>query len=384
MSTKIYLVEDKESIEPFPICSLCHEEIIDGNYTRHENQIVGHCCINSSIPCSYCDIRILQENNAGTEEEPICEHCFENNYFTCSECAAITNNAYGHTHPDADGLICRSCWELASEEEKLLHQYSYKPTPVFYKGKTKDPIYLGIELEIDSKNDQDLDYIASKLLSIANKKHKLMYIKKDSSLSVHGLELVFHPATLDYIVRYFPLKEIFKTAISLNYVSHQMLCGFHVHVGRKELGTDSEKIEDAISNIVFFVNKHWEEIVGFSRRLKTEIVKWCRKYPVKDTPKELLFEAKSSSNGRYSSINLLNNSTIEWRVFRGSLRYKTIIATLQFVDEICRLAKSISEEEMQDLSWQSWVEKIKYPELIEYLKQRKLYINEPVLENEEI
>jgi hypothetical protein len=52
------------------------------------------------------------------------------------------------------------------------------------------------------------------------------------------------------------------------------------------------------------------------------------------------------------------------------------------VDKICRTAMSLTEEALQNLSWSDFVSDIKHPELIEYLKHKRLYINEE-LENVE-
>ena len=79
-------------------------------------------------------------------------------------------------------------------------------------------------------------------------------------------------------------------------------------------------------------------------------------------------------------------NTIEFRIFRGTLKYNTIIATLQLVDEICKVASSMSEKELSAISWSSFVAGIdegKCPELIQYLKERRLYINEPIESQED-
>ena len=65
-------------------------------------------------------------------------------------------------------------------------------------------------------------------------------------------------------------------------------------------------------------------------------------------------------------------------MFRGTLKHNTLIAALQLVDEICSAAFSMSDEEMQKLSWSEFVEGLYEPELIQYLKERRLYVNEPV------
>ena len=80
-------------------------------------------------------------------------------------------------------------------------------------------------------------------------------------------------------------------------------------------------------------------------------------------------------------------ATGDERIFRGTLKYNTFIATLQMVNHICDVALVFSDEEIRNLSWSSFVADIPketYPELIRYLKERRLYINEPMETEEEI
>ena len=46
-----------------------------------------------------------------------------------------------------------------------------------------------------------------------------------------------------------------------------------------------------------------------------------------------------------------NEDTIEFRLFRGTLRYNTFMATLQLVDEICNAAISLSDREFERMAW---------------------------------
>lgn len=64
-------------------------------------------------------------------------------------------------------------------------------------------------------------------------------------------------------------------------------------------------------------------------------------------------------------------------MFRGTLRYKTFLATLQLVDEICNCAIIMNDNEMENMSWLDFVSRIppKKLELIEYLKSKQLYVN---------
>jgi hypothetical protein len=100
-----------------------------------------------------------------------------------------------------------------------------------------------------------------------------------------------------------------------------------------------------------------------------------------------LDNAKNSNNGRYTCVNITNYDTIEFRIFRGTLKYSSLIATLQLVDAICEVATSLSDYWLSRLGWPEFMERLSpetSPELIEYLKERRLYINEPVLSESEV
>ena len=91
-----------------------------------------------------------------------------------------------------------------------------------------------------------------------------------------------------------------------------------------------------------------------------------------------------SDYGRYYALNLCNHNTIEFRLFRGTLKLNTLLATLQLTDPICEIAINYDDDELQALSWSEFVSHITYPELIQYLKERRLYINEEINDEEDI
>ena len=98
----------------------------------------------------------------------------------------------------------------------------------------------------------------------------------------------------------------------------------------------------------------------------------------------MLDSAKKEHYQRYKCVNLTNYHTIEFRMFRGTLKLNTLLATLQMVDRICEVAFYLSDQEMQELTWTDFVSGCKAPELVQYLKERRLYVNEPVAVAEEV
>ncbi len=112
--------------------------------------------------------------------------------------------------------------------------------------------------------------------------------------------------------------------------------------------------------------------------------RWAARYGYENSPKAIMDKAKKCNNGRYAAVNLMNYSTIEFRLFCGTLKYSTFIATLELVNAIIETALYYSEEELHKLSWSEFVRRIDEPELITYLKERQLYINDTIESEEEM
>ena len=53
------------------------------------------------------------------------------------------------------------------------------------------------------------------------------------------------------------------------------------------------------------------------------------------------------------------------------------------VNHLVEVAVSMSDAAVQDMSWFDFLDDITEPELIQYLKERRLYVNEPVNTSEE-
>lgn len=273
---------------------------------------------------------------------------------------------------------CSECYHDEVDKNRSIHDYGYKPEPIFYgEGKR----FFGVELEIDCGGKDDDN--ARILKEIANAHGEHIYVKSDGSLD-EGLELVSHPMTLDYH-KQFCWSELMHRAIAMGYRSHQTsTCGLHIHVSRNSFGDSREEQDEVISRILFFVETHWAELLKFSRRSEYSMNRWAARYGFEKTGREILDKAKKGNNGRYAAVNLMNYATIEFRLFRGTLKYNTLIAAIELVNEICDLAIHLTDEGIAKTSWSEFVETIEAPELIQYLKERRLYINEETNTEEDV
>ena len=332
------------------------------------------CADELTVVCDACGERIYSEDAVEDSNYTLCESCFDEDYVRCADCDRILRRDRAYWDDD-DNAYCASCWD---EHCEVIHEYSYTPDLVFHG---KGLRHFGVELEIDDGGTVNSN--AEKLLNIANADTENLYIKTDGSLD-DGLELVTHPMTLEYHLNEMPWAEILRKAQELDYLSHAAgTCGLHVHISRLAFGCTYEQQEAAIARLLYFVEKFWAELLRFSRRTQSQMNRWATRYGIRLTPSEQISHVKNSCAGRYTAVNLTNSDTVEIRMFRGTLKLNTLKATLQMVNHLCEVAVSLSDSKVQDMSWFDFLDTVHEPEFIQYLKERRLYVNEPVNVSEE-
>ena len=365
----------------FTCCHCGHPHSLSERILVDDDELCEACAGEETVICAHCGERIYRDDNAGDDNTPLCQSCYDRHYTSCEHCGRIIHqyDAY-YEDGDEDTPLCYDCHTRVSRE-KAIHDYYYKPTPLFRGDGLR---YFGVELEIDAGGEDDDS--AQQIMEIANSNgQENLYCKHDGSLD-DGFEMVTHPMTLEYHMNEMPWPAILHEAVSLGYTSHQAgTCGLHVHVNRNAFGNTEEAQDAVIARILYFFEKNWEELLKFSRRTQRQLEHWAARYGYKEKPKELLDHAKKGGHGgRYSCVNLQNADTIEFRIFRGTLKYNTLIATLQLLDRICDVALFMSDDELKAMSWTTFAAGCTQPELVRYLKERRLYVNEPVESEEEV
>ena len=360
-------------------CSHCGAVISDDeDYETINGEIVCRDCIEQhTTTCDRCGAIIWTSESYGDDYTTLCSHCYHNHYTRCSCCDALLHEDDAYHLDGYD--YCSDCYHDEVDRNRSIHDYGYKPEPIFY-GNSKR--YFGVELEIDGAGKDSEN--ADELLVIANREQEHIYIKGDGSLD-DGMELVTHPMTMEYHMNDMCWEGIMHKAISLGYRSHQTsTCGLHIHVNRDSLGENHEEQDEVISRILYFVEHHWNELLKFSRRSEYSMNRWAARYGYEHSPKAILDKAKKGNNGRYAAINLMNYTTIEFRLFRGTLKYNTLVAALQLVNRICDMAVYSSDDGIAKVSWSDFVSGVTEPELIQYLKERTLFVNDDVSASDDI
>jgi hypothetical protein len=360
-------------------CNHCDTSVFEENTHSDEdgNDYCSACGEEYLISCGKCECAYDRDDMTYTEDHNyVCSDCSTRHFSACSDCSDVflTNNMSQRN----SGIYCEGCeGDHMDGNSDGVSEYSYKPDPIFYGHDNN--LFMGVEVEMDCGGNSN--YSARQLMGIMNEYgHSHIYIKEDGSIS-EGFEVVSHPATLDYHMNSMKWEKMFDKAVVLDYRSHStQSCGLHVHISRDFFGDGESEQDVGIMKLLYLVERFWDEVLKFSRRSEAKAKQWANRYGLynseQNDPSQLLDRAKADT-ARYRAVNLLNEHTIEIRIFRGSLRYETLIATLQFCHLLSTLSNTLELQEVVNLHWSDFVEKASiHDELTAYLKLRGLAIAE--------
>ena len=357
------------------LCGECKQEGDKDDMTLFDSILLCHKCFTYLVTeCYECGELFWVTQTRHSGDYQVCIDCFSDSYVDCIRCGD------GVRCEDAVEIDCDSyCESCAAEEDnQYLRSYDYKPYPIFYGSGT----YYGIELEVDEGGEDS--EIAEHLYKKYNHSDELFYIKRDGSL-LNGLEIVSHPMTLDYHINNMIWRNLLSDLKFFGYKSHDTkTCGYHIHVNRSSFGKTLDEQDEKIANIIYFVDKYWDYIKTFSRRSSFSIDQWASRYLVMDDRDHALKYVKEGSKERYVCINLQAHYTIEFRIFKGTLKYETFIACLQFVDVLCTTVANMCSYSLIDFTWYDLFSNLDQTknELTDFLKHKKL-LNSPSMDRGE-
>lgn len=266
---------------------------------------------------------------------------------------------------------------------KYIKHYNYVPEKFNFHHTELDynetcvNLYMGVELEIDNggESDDNAKFI-QEYLGEDN-----CYIMHDGSLA-KGLEITTHPCSLNYH-KSLPYEGLFKELSNKDYKSHETkTCGLHVHVNRNFFGEDATLQDLCITKVLYLLEKHWDNIKVIARR---DSSRFAERFFMKDNESlfTLLAKAKGEyghmySNAKYQIVNLLHKDTVEFRLFKGTLKYETFIATLEFVRNLVYLCKNKPLEQIQMTSFEEIITGLDTEYLVTYLEERGLTLSDKV------
>lgn len=334
-------------------------------YISSEGISICGDCTDGYVKCDHCNDYEKEENmhEVGNGQN-VCDYCFENNYDTCADCGEVFPN--DELHRDyRDDLYCSDCYE---DHKPAIEDYHTTRKLVFFGGDKSDNsnLFLGAEIEVDDGDSDDCDDTARDMKKCFET--GFINMEHDGSLD-EGFENITQPATLEY---HTSIKDRYKKAFSIatgnGFKSHKTSsCGLHVHFNRS-FYAENEELYTA--RLLYIVSKFWDNMTIFSRRSMSQLNRWAKK--IEDKPEDFVERCKNGHRDRYYAVNLTNRHTIEFRMFRGTLKVGTYIATLQLVDAIVRSAKEMTVEQIQAMEWEQLLQHDEIKEYWDIVKERKV------------
>lgn len=246
---------------------------------------------------------------------------------------------------------------ISNKTKTYIHQFNYIPKYIkhFMPGESEDTtLLLGVEIEVGGNNnissDNDKNSTVKKCIQIMNgsdsDEENLIYSTHDSTVQI---EFDTMPCSLEFHKNKMNYREMFEYLDKEGYKGHDCeTAGLHIHANRSYLGKSRISQELVISKILYILEKFNDEICVIARR-DNDYSEFAGEKQNEDSIVELY--GKYKDKGKRAALNLQHKDTIEFRMFKSTLKYETFILTLEFVKDIIDYAKSVDIEEIELAKW---------------------------------
>lgn len=360
------------------VCCICNEKIREGEEIEYNGKYYCEECAEQELStCEHCGSTGLKDDMFYVDDNYYCESCYNDLFVTCEECGEVIsvddayyyggtpycdecyNNCFtrcagcDNDYPnddmyyddDTNCYYCEECYRNLTNN--IIKDYHERDIDLDFKKLASDntELYLGFELEVENGNvdnedrNNDARYIRTHFPELG------LCFEHDGSLD-YGFEIISQPMTMNYIYEH---KEDFKAILKYlddkGYQSHNGgRCGLHVHISKKAFGeSNSDTLDKNIKKLLLFTETYKNELITFSRRQNfhyCEFISSKIKTSYDNMNKDIYYKSGEVLQGlnkrinRYQVVNLENSNTIELRVFRGTLKFETFMATLEFVNSL--------------------------------------------------
>jgi len=327
-----------DCVDSYTICDCCERmidaddavSVSDGNVSV----VCRDCADEHYTCCDDCGDYVSSSAIRHADGQDICDGCMEN-YTFCDDCGDLV--CVENTYSTDDGTYCESCYNRnLPDEDELIQSAGYKPTPWFLSSDADGFIvpsrFYGVELEVQTDGETGLPETAEHVIDADGDER--FYLKHDGSV-YPGFEIVTHPATLSYHLDTFPWRQVLRTLTADGCRSHDATCscGLHVHVSRSSMDTETE------IRLAYFVNDQTELFETLARR---ESCTWAS-----FAAKKLDSTANQNGN-RYEAVNFQNRATVEFRMFKGTLRLESLLATIELCDAVVSFCETTNDTVVLD------------------------------------
>lgn len=315
-------------------CDECGEYVPNDSITEcaNGNYVCDDCLAEYYTFCDECNEWVRNEEY--DEAEGMCMDCAQNTErFVRETIDALTSENDTIEPTDGDEIIDSDTEPRSSNA--IVRPYHSRPTlnwilsagqrELARNGGFVARAGVGVELEVDgngsSPSNRQKQRALNKIDRIAGDR---VYFNADCSLRNNGFEIITKPLSFEAFYET-PWRDIMKACSENGYSSHDAgTCGLHFHFSRELFGIDTETQDDNISKLVQFFEFYWDDMVKVSRREGNQL-RWCGKkgYISKKKIKDYV---KRKWGGHDEAINNGNTYTVEIRIMRGTLNFKSFMA----------------------------------------------------------
>ena len=317
----------------------------------------------------------------------VCNDCLDDHWRECDVCGRYVPDSEAEW--DDDYTLCPDCYE-DREGHKVIKEYDYscdKAYDMDYLGIEDRKIspLMGVELEVEPRGySYDAEDVASDVKATIGEDK--VVICHDCSLNDGGFEIISCPANLRHHKENLKWEDGLRVLRDSDYRSHDGgHCGLHIHIDRGFFDMDRDELEMRYF-VTFRNNLEWMK--RFSRRTSFS---YCEPNGYGDEinsvdkfvyPPDKVWIKNKKQQHRHCALNFYGDDTIEIRIFRGTLKYETFMATLEFAHIWARIVKSESIGQIMKVSLSTFKDvatMLHFNHFLNYVRERV----EPVPEADE-
>jgi hypothetical protein len=363
---------DTDEASPELTCSGCTAEVSedDAYYISHSNDV---SCADCKVICEHCDDTGWSNDDwyYVDQSEMWCQSCMESHANYCDDCNEYhtgssyytedTNSSYcenciGNAYfcEDCDAYYTNGCDDHSGDDARVIHDYSYRPDPIFHSTDKEERLFFGLEIEVEaSRNRSESAEYANRLEG-----YDLAYLKSDGSLNC-GFEIVTHPMTHDFYKN--EAKELWDTLEALRNRAgirvkawDASTTGLHIHISRTgftggahmhrflRLVYDNQTLYEAIAGRS---SSRWAKFDDAQTDYVTEDEEGTRQWKSRRNLKSKLDNARNSD--RYSAVNTQNHATLEMRIFRSSVNGDTVKSFIDLAHASVEYTRGLSVRDIR-------------------------------------
>lgn len=340
-------------------CSWCgepvHTEFIDSDdYERmgRTDEILCASCVGGASICAHwrCRIFLHDDNVYSLNDDSYCESC----YYDVSESCEYCDERYHVDDEPQCGCSSRFIQPYSNKFMPLrMHTVSDSGELLttqqrHLSRRDVNGIYLGLEFEMENMGrSYDTNEIAQ-LFEEPIGTEQLM-LKHDGSIN-DGFELVSQPHSLDAFMKFFPwdlITEAQSHGMRGWDVGHREI-GIHIHINRKAFYTSPDHNRyNASPHLLGFMNFIYRNVPSIKRIAGRNVHYGHMSEAYLDEAYGICREGRSQRT-RTLGINVQNDTTVELRMFRSTMRVERVQAYLQFAEAAVRYTQTDRVSKMRD------------------------------------